>query len=507
MRGIEVNPDISNMDGEFDSEPRMYGDVNLDEDEKKVLELPPKYGVFRKLDEVQCKIDVEECLNKLRWNRIFSENDNDSGNVVSQEVGTGLDGRDGPGEGSQEGGIGDLILGNEEPGVDDEDNDDRQMGEEGPGSHDDLDEEQSKPDRFVSEDHVVDVNKLRATDLPYNPTVHMPRGLKDGEFQLHMFKRDIAKMSKSHSQKTKYGSNLDVSERRGLEKLKTRIKGGEIVCFVTDKSGRWSVDSPENYKKACKSHLEDVEKTIPISHEMHDKAENDLNSQGAALLRMLGLNEEEGSQGERLRRAITAHGVKIAPLYGTRKDHKHVEVGQEQIGPKVRPVCGAEDCATKRVSYILCLLTTPLIGMSPTHCPSTIDMLQEVDRLNQSGKLNRNCMVGSLDVESLYPSLDITRCAKVVSRKLYESDLRFSDLNWMEIGLYLVFHLTEQEMQEERISEYCPRRRSNRGEGPKFTASGSKLKKVDRLQPWKFPEERPNADMERRMSSGKWGVL
>ena len=71
-------------------------------------------------------------------------------------------------------------------------------------------------------------------------------------------------------------------------------------------------------------------------------------------------------------------------------------------------------------------------------------------------------MVGSLDVESLYPSLDITRCAKVVSRKLYESDLRFSDLNWMEIGLYLVFHLTEQEMQEERIREYCPRRRSNR---------------------------------------------
>ena len=69
----------------------------------------------------------------------------------------------------------------------------------------------------------------------------------------------------------------------------------------------------------------------------------------------------------------------------------------------------------------------------------------------------------------------------------------------MEIGLYLVFHLTEQEMQEERIREYCPRRRSNRGEGPKFTASGSKLKKVDRYQPWIFPEERPNADMERRM--------
>ena len=78
-------------------------------------------------------------------------------------------------------------------------------------------------------------------------------------------------------------------------------------------------------------------------------------------------------------------------------------------------------------------------------------MLQEIERLNQSGKLNRNCMVGSLDVESLYPSLDITRCAKVVSRKLYESDLKFTDLNWKEIALYLVFHLSEEELQEEQI--------------------------------------------------------
>ena len=108
-------------------------------------------------------------------------------------------------------------------------------------------------------------------------------------------------------------------------------------------------------------------------------------------------------------------------------------------------------------------------------------------------------MVGSLDVESLYPSLDITRCAKVVSRKLYESDLKFTDLNWKEIALYLVFHLSEEELQEEQIREACPRRRSNRGEGPKFTASGSKLKVVERFQPWIFPEEIPNPDMIRKM--------
>ena len=97
---------------------------------------------------------------------------------------------------------------------------------------------------------------------------------------------------------------------------------------------------------------------------MHDEAEVELNSEGAALMRMLGLDDQEGSQGERLRKAITAHGVSVAPLYGTRKDHKDVDPGHEQIGPKVRPVCGAEDCATKRVSYLLCLLTTHLLDLA-----------------------------------------------------------------------------------------------------------------------------------------------
>ena len=327
----------------------------------------------------------------------------------------------------------------------------------------------------------------------------MPKGLKEGEFRLHMFKEDVHNLAKAHAQKSRYAPNLNRSKKNGLKKLKRRIKEGELVCFVTDKSGRWSVDSPENYKRACQVHLEDAEKTAPITHTMHDEAEVELNSEGAALLRMLGLDEQEGSRGERLRKAITAHGVSVAPLYGTRKDHKIVEPGHEQIGPKVRPVCGAEDCATKRVSYLLCLLTTPLIGLSKTHCSSTIDMLQEIENLNQSRKLNENCMIGSLDIDSLYPSLDISRCAKVVSQKLYNSDLKFPGLDWKEIGLYLTFHLTNDEILEEGIREFCPKRRSNRGEGPKFTASGSKIKKNERFLPWIFTEEAPTQQITRKM--------
>ena len=53
-----VDRDVSQMEGEFSSEDRMYGYVTLDEDEKQALELPPKYGLYRQLDTVQSKIDV-----------------------------------------------------------------------------------------------------------------------------------------------------------------------------------------------------------------------------------------------------------------------------------------------------------------------------------------------------------------------------------------------------------------------------------------------------------------
>ena len=58
---------------EFSSEPRLYGGVELDEDEKLVLELPVKFGLYQKLNVTQCKIDTEEALNKLRWFKIIQD--------------------------------------------------------------------------------------------------------------------------------------------------------------------------------------------------------------------------------------------------------------------------------------------------------------------------------------------------------------------------------------------------------------------------------------------------
>ena len=155
-----------------------------------------------------------------------------------------------------------------------------------------------------------------------------------------------------------------------------------------------------------------------ISLEEYQVSEDELNCHAKALLRMMGL--EDNTNGERLRQTCTADGVNFAQLYSLRKDHKPIPEGQEMIGPKSRPVCGCEDCATKRVSYLLCQILKPLVSDSATHCDSTQKLLSGIKEINDDDdlQLNDNHVIGSLDIEALYPSLDIEKCASVVKERL-----------------------------------------------------------------------------------------
>ena len=57
--------------------------------------------------------------------------------------------------------------------------------------------------------------------------------------------------------------------------------------------------------------------------------------------------------------------------------------------------------------------------------------------MNRTRAVSEDWVVGSLDVSSLYPSLDIETCALVVTFAMYHSEYSFGKLDWQEIGLYL----------------------------------------------------------------------
>ena len=207
MRNIRIADE--ELPDEFESTTRVYGEVQIDEDERAALELSPKFGLFRRLSAERGKIDVEESLNKLRWNSILGR------------------GKDRANEGGGQGRVGQHEQG--------------ERGARGGGP------------MFVDMvSNMVDMNKLRVTDLPYNPNVHMPRSLGgEVELRLHQVKVEVRDAVQKMLKKSRRWDNVSELEKRGLDKLCRRNKANEIVCFVTDKSGKMSCDILDNYRKAC----------------------------------------------------------------------------------------------------------------------------------------------------------------------------------------------------------------------------------------------------------------
>ena len=57
------------IDRSFETEPVVYGNVEISEDEKSVLRIHPKYTVFDRVDPIDCEAEIEKSITKLRWAR------------------------------------------------------------------------------------------------------------------------------------------------------------------------------------------------------------------------------------------------------------------------------------------------------------------------------------------------------------------------------------------------------------------------------------------------------
>ena len=149
---------------------------------------------------------------------------------------------------------------------------------------------------------------------------------------------------------------------------------------------------------------------------------------------------------------------------------------------------------------------TPLIPKGSTQCESTDELLGEFEKVNEERDADRRWVVGSLDVVSLYPSLDVDVCAKVVAETMMESDMVLKNLKWLDIALYLKYHMDPDFMDVVGLSDVVPRRKYDR-RPPIFECSGSNLDKAVRFEPWIFPEVVPGEEVVRRMFCIAVGIM
>ena len=113
--------------------------------------------------------------------------------------------------------------------------------------------------------------------------------------------------------------------------------------------------------------------------------------------------------------------------------------------------------------------------------------MAEVAKVNGEG-LNEGDIVGSADIEALYPSLDIDFTIEKVCEVFEESAVTIEGIDYEELSLYISLNRTDDEIQEMGLGEVCPKRRTNRGPRPIMTGCGATEKKEDRYQPWVFPD-------------------
>ena len=52
---------------DFSSEPRVYGNVHISEEEKSALRLPPKYTLYDKINTHKCMVEIETMVSKYMW--------------------------------------------------------------------------------------------------------------------------------------------------------------------------------------------------------------------------------------------------------------------------------------------------------------------------------------------------------------------------------------------------------------------------------------------------------
>ena len=245
------------LPAEYDSAPRTYGGVTLNDDERCLLTLPPKFATYEKINEEQCEAQIEKALAKLRWEEKRNAVDPDGNELPPEE---------------------------------------RNWHE--------------------VRTNTLDFRKFRSTDLPFNSRIHAPQPLdNETETCIQNLKMKLNQCTTKYIEMRRRSGNqlnLTAEQQEGLKSLKERRKNNEIVIFETDKSKRFSCDSMDNYETLGVVHTVEDE---TISLETITQFEKEVNAHAANWVRILSAGTESNNH-ERIKSSMKSKNNPPSPTKG-----------------------------------------------------------------------------------------------------------------------------------------------------------------------------------------------
>ena len=399
IRGVRYRD--TDLKEEFDDKneaPVIYGGVQLSDEAKSAAKLNPKMMVYTKINSFDQEVAIEKGINIVRYSCMNNRGVND-GDAADIRVTDPLD------------------LANKS----------------------------------------LNMGNVYNTDLPTCQYYIPPRPASlDIETCLQTAREELCNVTNNYIKKTegKAQSNLTEDEKKGIKELKTMVANKEAVIFKTDKTSKLSIDTLENYSEELKAHT--VTDSV-IDRSEVERIENKMNQNLYCLNRIFSVGSSHGNKNvDRVTKASTSTNVEPPVLRGQKKDHKNV------TPVPLRPVCGVVEAPNARLSHMLSLILDMIADTVSGHheCRSSENMRAGFERynLNTSEEDKREAVILSMDVKSLYPSITKAVAKRAIEDLLKNTDLSFLNINWWEAVKYVFVTISQQEIDDKRLSEVIPSR-------------------------------------------------
>ena len=145
--------------------------------------------------------------------------------------------------------------------------------------------------------------------------------------------------------------------------------------------------------------------------------------------------------------ALKSEDSPAPTMYLLWKDHKNYTKA-----PPTRPVCSAAVGPLTRLSEVLTIILTSVMdhAEAPVECSSSEEVQRAILDANLKIKEEEitDPVVFSMDVDALYPSLDIEDISDAVMTMVEETELGMEDVDVKHLATYLAVMLTKDEILE-----------------------------------------------------------
>ena len=226
------------------------------------------------------------------------------------------------------------------------------------------------------------------------------------------------------------------------------------------------------------------------------------------ILRAVNMGQDWGHE-DRFKSAHTTSHNQVPSVNQLFKDHKDTL--------KTRPVCRAKANQTPNgpLSELVGELLNPYIEAADRE--ERTEVLSQEELCHEIGEVNRRIstegmragpfqqagglIVGSSDVKSFYPEMDIEVVADEVMAEVMESEVELEGVNMEEVALFIACSLTQDQIDQEGLTHVIHKRRCTRGPRPGLTckavSGGPALRQSDEC--WLQPSRRPGVRQKKKM--------